>query len=449
MSNILVYSEESIISDSLIKVVNTCCGLNLNRAFVVKQSEDFFFEADGIFGKYLLLPNNREVRFVVARRKTQGTFIDAFIYEYQGEYKGNVHLNQSPKYAIEITKNELKDSGNMTDQRAAKFLEFKSLNPASECIYFVDIKTPAPKELSGNHERAFRKMATCGVQVAFSDSKTHMKQYSFSPYSSVSDFIAQGQSSRSKTNTITKQGKVIKIKTNLKKKNGINHDPNMGWLSSTLWTLFELGERDIVLTDCNLNHHLATKQFEGDNKLAKNIKILCSKGLRFYESTLGKYIQPGTLSNQYVITNETRGEKVGTIFLEMELLKKGWQSVFSNHAGCEKTDIKLGSLSAKYPLKTYGIPDLVMLSPNKKKVLWIEGEKSSNYSSGLRQIQEDRFLEGAQWFREQFDLDSNTQIQIYLSTYGKNHNNKQYLLAHTDKKGYTSINHNATPYKTA
>jgi len=164
---------------------------------------------------------------------------------------------------------------------------------------------------------------------------------------------------------------------------------------------------------------------------------------------LGKYIQPGTLSNQYVVTNETRGEKVGTIFLEMELLKKGWQSVFSNHAGCEKTDIKLGSLSAKYPLKTYGIPDLVMLSPNKKKVLWIEGEKSSNYSSGLRQIQEDRFLEGAQWFREQFDLDSNTQIQIYLSTYGKNHNNKQYLLAHTDKKGYTSINHNATPYKTA
>ncbi len=77
------YSEDSIISESLIKVVNTCCGLNLNRAFVVKQSEDFFFEPGGIFGKYLLLPNNREVRFVVARRKTQGTFIDAFISEYQ------------------------------------------------------------------------------------------------------------------------------------------------------------------------------------------------------------------------------------------------------------------------------------------------------------------------------------------------------------------------------
>ena len=69
-------------------------------------------------------------------------------------------------------------------------------------------------------------MATCGVQVAFSDSKTHMKQYSFSPYSSVSDFIAQGQSSRSKTNTITKQGKVIKIKTNLKKKNSSKKEPN-------------------------------------------------------------------------------------------------------------------------------------------------------------------------------------------------------------------------------
>lgn len=182
----------------------------------------------------------------------------------------------------------------------------------------------------------------------------------------------------------------IQISGRLYKNGGLSHDPNIGALSIISAVIRKLGFRGKIEI---IMHGLEQKHIGKTNKFVQiaNVLGLELEGLKLPETTLPEDYW------HY----ETKGEKLGTIFIHIvvENFTKSY-SIFENHAGCEKGYFvtKEGEHLAleKYANreaykagdkdKIIFIPDLVLLDIAESEIITIEGKKYKFKQNGINEL---------------------------------------------------------------
>jgi hypothetical protein len=317
-----------------------------------------------------------------------------------------------PMIAIEVTKSGGAESGNMTDQRACKFIPILEKWKNVACWYVIS--NPATVEqirssFKVSHICAFRTMATMGVKIFnFQYGTTSLDRHLITAYGNIDELVEQeGKKGRRRgtPSRVFKTNNGYAIQCNLHKKKGI-HDPGQGYVTSRSYIigLFDPNVQ-IHLTETRKDIAWFKKCSKKSNKFSKAI------GLRkvFVE---GVEISAGT--GTYDCGDYWRycdsGEKIGSIVMELEFNNMGWKTVFSNHAGCEKS--YLLSEQGYVPVKnTGGIPDLVLTNHN-GDVIIIEAETSENVQAGFKQAVNHNFG------RDISQRLGATIVKKYLCTYG-------------------------------
>ena len=356
--------------------------------------------------------------FYFAIASGSGSFCDLMVFEGTEEPE----QGSRPMIAIEVTKNGGRESGNMTDQRACKFIPILEKWNNVPCWYVISNPTPVNEirsSFSVSHICAFRTMATMGVKIFnFQYGTTRLDQHLIASYKNNSELVAQegkkGRSGGGTPSRVFKTNDGYVIQCNLFKKDG-NHDPGEGYVTSRSYVigLFE-PNAEIHLTETRRDISWFTKRSKKSNKFSKAI------GLRkvFVE---GVQISDGT--GVYDCGDYWRycdsGEKIGSIVMELEFNNRGWETIFSNHAGCEKSYLltEEGYVSVK---NTGGIPDLV-LTNHSGDVIIIEAETSKNVKTGLKQARNPNFG------RDICHLLGATNVKKYLCTYGHDTGHKNVL----------------------
>lgn len=346
--------------------------------------------------------------FYFAIASGSGSFCDLMVFEGAEEPE----QGSRPMIAIEVTKNGGGESGNMTDQRACKFIPILEKWRNVPCWYVISNPAPVKKirsSFSTSHVCAFRAMVTMGVKIFnFQYNTTRLVQHVLAAYKNNDEMIEQ---EGKKKNTSGAPSRVFKtssgytIQCNLYKSGG-NHDPGEGYVTSRSYVigLFE-PSAEIQLTKTRRDTSWFMKRSKSPNKFSKAI------GLRkvFVE---GMQISDGTgvydCGDYWSYCDS--GEKIGSIVMELEFSNRGYETVFSNHAGCEKSYLltKKGYVPVK---NKKGIPDLV-LTNDTGDVIFIEAETSKNVKKGLTQAMKDNFG------RDICELLGAASVKKYLCTYG-------------------------------
>lgn len=382
-----------------------------------------------------------------------GSFVDTVFYVT--EHGTLPSPEEEPAFACEITKNTLEESGNMSDQRSAKFYPLLKRFPNLECCYYIH--TASPIELKGNniHSRAFRRMLTCGVGVVFGTNEGFTSP-DVKPYTSLSDFMENGASPKPKTNRIRFRSGVVEVSTNLNKKGKMMHDPNIGWVSSVMQTLATLGyQGSVSLLEHNLEESVVKSAFNGRSKFVKLVRDTAQQFSTLSIKGIDSSISPssGAYQGGSYWKYANTGEKINSIQTEILLRDRNEEVLFTNHAGCEKSYLRLGSgKMIAIPKKDssgepIGLPDLVTKSGNVLKV--IEAEVSKNLDKkgkGYDQVDDPKFKNFVnklvnEWY-------PNCQAEVYLSTFGEDTLLDPGVLTSTLFNGETRINLNANPHYT-
>jgi hypothetical protein len=271
------------------------------------------------------------------------------------------------------------------------------------------------------------------------------------PYTTIEGLVAgENYKRRARANkpSFDPTTRVVNIVTNLSKPGGKTSDPNVGWLSSMLYCIYALRSDEAVSID---KHGLENRHgyFAGRNKLTKLMRFVAQK-VPLTVAGLGLFEGSTQYDNEYW-KYATTGEKLGSIMQEIELKSLGYKTLFSNHAGCEKTFL-LGPHGDSAPMPSrgdYGIPDLVMHHPEKEELLIIEAETKRNYHKGLEQVRENKFKNMVDNICQQwYNVVSPEQVKVMVSTYGDGDDVLAHCVAHTTERGNTIINLGCAPVYT-
>ena len=354
-----------------------------------------------------------------------GSFCDLMVFEGQEEPTPGA----CPMIAIELTKNGGGESGNMTDQRACKFIPILEKYNNVACWYVISNPAPAMQirnSFKVSHICAFMAMSTMGVKIFnFQYGTTHLAQHPIAAYKNIDELIEQeGKKNKPRNGVpsrVFRANNGYEIRCNLYKKAGY-HDPGEGYVTSRSYVIGLLEpSAEIHLTETRRDISWFKKRMKGSNKFSNAIGLRkvfvgdtqISDGNRTYDC--GDYWR-------YCDS----GEKIGSIVMELLYNTMGYQTVFFNHAGCEKSYLLVGKnyVPAK---NTKGIPDLVLINP-KGDVIIIEAESSKNVNKGLIQAQNPNFG------RDICDQMGVKLFKKFLCTYGEDtgHDN---VLFHVNPDG--------------
>lgn len=183
---------------------------------------------------------------------------------------------------------------------------------------------------------------------------------------------------------------LIQISGRIYKSGSSAHDPNIGALSIIFAVIRKLGwtsKIEIIMHGLNQEHIGKTNKF---------IQIANILGI-YLE---GLIIPKATIPENYW-HYETKGEKLGTIFIHLvvENFTDGY-SIFENHAGCEKGYF-VTKEGEKLALEKYAdrdaykagdknqiifIPDLVLVDIAETEVITIEGKKYDFKQNGIDEL---------------------------------------------------------------
>lgn len=439
MKDLIVLTEEGY-SDSLlgaIKLVSDKFNLNADTSDQILPQSFFSEEKQAIGFTIPQSPNSGVANVVclIVSPPEQGSFVDSLFY--LNEEGSLPSPSDEPLSAVEITKNGLGESGNMSDQRAAKFMPLKLRFPDLFCAYYIHTIKPI-NEVPAGHARAFDRMATCGIDIWFGTNDS-LTQHHATKYIDVMDLVVRGMSDKARTNrmSLVENNEVI-LQTNLLKSGSYCHDPNIGWVSSVLFSLYKLGfNGKVSLTEHNLTEKLTKRCFSGKNKLAKAFRF-CANQFDIDVSLFGNISPSDCYEGDYWSYANT-GEKIGSILLEVELRNLGHKVLFTNHAGCEKSylETEQGEFVALPKGREFGLPDLITELGG--TLYAIEAETSKNYKKGVDQIEEEKFGKTLAFIQKEY---YNAPIEVFLSTFGSDCMTKKHVLASTATNGKTTIDFN-------
>lgn len=235
-------------------------------------------------------------------------------------------------------------------------------------------------------------------------------------------------------NNITISGILSKPKS----KGNIGHDPNIGAITSIAKTLRDLGwNKKITVT----KHYVKQEKI---NKMKHN-KFLSLAGIlniNLEGVDITSKINKPLLYWHY----EDNSEKIATIFIHLLSLNNNIQSIYENHAGCERGYFHTPNTNIPIPKKHSGnkiaIPDLILKCDKEKEIILIEGKQSHTLHKGLDEINDYDLLENV-CIKKYYP---NYKINRWITTYGNDiyqmELNKK-VLFHLNKDGTYYLNKNA------
>ncbi len=302
-------------------------------------------------------------------------------------------IKDIPLYAIEETKTDDKESRNTgVYQRCSKFVFIQNYYPNTKRIMLYALQVEQKSKTTETYIFGTRLLLTLGVEILGKKLNPEI----FKPFTSIEELRIAKSNMRSApkgnipiTINITNDD-CIQISGRLYKNGGLYHDPNIGALSIISAVIRKLGFKGKIEI---IMHGLEQRHIGKRNKFVQIANVL---GIEFEDLSLPKTI----LSKDYW-HYETKGEKLGTIFIHIivENFTKSY-SIFENHAGCEKGYFvtKNGEYLA---LEKYAdrdaykagdknqiifIPDLVLLDIAENEIITIEGKKYKFRQNGINEL---------------------------------------------------------------
>jgi hypothetical protein len=357
--------------------------------------------------------------YTLVEKKGNG-FVDYLFYE--GD---NFPVeNTKPIAVAEGTKNNGKESGNMSDQRSPKLipiLEKWGKIPYAYLISNYESKENISKSFSQSHKCAFATICAINGDVLISTiNKFGYKKYDLEfKYESISDIVLQEGKKKSTSGVPSRvlfENNEVIISANINKKGG-EHDPGVGYVSSRSYLVRMLNPNIKIKIK---NHQKEIEYFKRDNNKFINVMKLVGVTVIFNDNTEFDIERKSGIFDKPYWKYANSGEKIATIIMEKIFEKKGWQVLFTNHAGCGKSYRMLNGNFDKLENKK-GIPDLVLYKKEENRLMVIEGETSKNYKKGIKQVNDVNFDEFIKTGFLNF-LPNETITEKYISTYGEFNN---------------------------
>ncbi len=380
----------STIFQKFAKDYGIACFIDHLRILPILENEKFTFtyEVTGF-------RCNKVEKVFIKTVSGNSSFIDYLIF-YQDHQPNQT---DKPIYAIEETKTDDKESRNTgVYQRCSKFVFIKNYYPNTKLIMLYNLKITQKAQPTQTYIFGTRLLLTFGVEIL---GKTLDKKI-FLPFQTIDEIIEFKENMRKapKGNvgiSLKKISDKIQISGRLYKSGGLSHDPNIGALSIICAVLRKLGwTRKLEI----IKHGLEQKHVGKSNKFIQiaNTLDISLNGLKVPKSELSKDYW------HY----DTEGEKLGTIFIHIvvEEFTQG-ESIFENHAGCEKgyfitKDGKAIPLSKYRDREKYKsgdknqinhIPDLILIDFGRSEIINIEGKKYKFRSKGIAELANYDFIE--------------------------------------------------------
>ena len=399
---------------------------------------NLFFKVTGVS-----IDHYKEIYYAMVS-SVGNSFVDYMIFEGDNPPEPD----SKPVAALEATKNDPRDSGNMSDQRAPKMIALKEKHGRDfRCAYLINHPDPIEdniRKCNQAHDCAFAAMNAIGVEVIFAQyDKVGFKKYQVPfKYETVNDLISmenKKKKGRGIANRVIDRGNgIYDIQVNLFKSYG-NHDPGEGYLASRAYILRNMEPNATINI---INHGRDKKYFERkDNKLINCLKyvgvtatvddtvVVVEKNQNIYDKSYWEYTKTG--------------EKNASIVLEQFLISLGRKILFTNHAGCGKSFAHVNG-EFYQTKKSKGIPDIVALDEENNTLLVIEGETSKNYKKGIVQVLDPAFDTFIQ--NEFVSRLSDVKVKKYLCTFGT-YNNEPEVLFNLTSDYQINYNEEATPVK--
>lgn len=350
---------------------------------ILNNNNDFSFTYEVVGFK-----SNKINKIFIKTISGQSSFVDFLIFYQENEPKSE----DTPIYGIEETKTDDAESRNTgIFQRASKFvyIDFFYNDIKKVMLYSLQIK----QKESQTQTNIFgtKCLLTLGVEIMGKklDPKNHTQ------FKTVDELIDFKNSMRRppKGNVpilINKTNDKIEVSGRLFKSDSLSHDPNIGALSLICASLRKLGwDKKIIITE----HGLSQKHIKGNNKF---VQIASKLNIDFDGL---QRVAPKIKDSYWHYEKE--GEKLGTIFIHLvvENFTKG-NSLFENHAGCEKGYFITKS-GEPIPLVKYQdrekykngdknqivhIPDLILIDFDKSEIINIEGKKYKFRANGIEEL---------------------------------------------------------------
>lgn len=302
-------------------------------------------------------------------------------------------IKDIPLYAIEETKTDDKESRNTgVYQRCSKFVFIQNYYPNTKRIMLYALQVAQKSKPTGTYIFGTRLLLTLGVEILGKKLNPEI----FKPFTSIEELRIAKSNMRSApkgnipiTINIVNDD-CIQISGRLYKNGGLYHDPNIGALSIISAVIRKLGFKGKIEI---IMHGLEQRHIGKTNKFVQIANVL---GIEFEDLILPKTTLPKDYWHY-----ETKGEKLGTIFIHIivENFTKSY-SIFENHAGCEKgyfvtkngEHLALEKYADRDAYKAGDknqiifIPDLVLLDIAENEIITIEGKKHKFRQNGINEL---------------------------------------------------------------
>ncbi len=326
------------------------------------------------------------------------SFVDFLIFYQENEPNDK----DKPIYIIEETKTDDKESRNTgVYQRCIKFIFAENYYPNVKKIMLYNLQIEQKEKPTETYIFGTRLLLTLNVEIIGKKLDPEI----FKPFNSIAEILSFKASMRKAPtgNIPISINKIlenkIEVSGRLFKAGRIGHDPNIGALSLICGVLRHLGWQDEIkitqhgLLQIHVKNNAKDKFLQVANKLnllLDNIEI------------------PKINMNEKYWHYETEGEKLGTIFVHLvvENFSCG-QSIFENHAGCEKgyfipregQPISLAKYKDRELYKKgdknqiIHIPDLILIDFDNNEVINIEGKIYSLRKKAIQELNNYDFIE--------------------------------------------------------
>lgn len=376
---------------------------------------------------------------------TGNSFTDYIIFEGDNPPEEN----SKPLAALEATKNLGKESGNMSDQRAPKMIALKEkYGQELRCGYLVNNHNTITKTIdsfSHAHDCAFAAMNAIGVEVVVAQyGSSEYKEYQVPfKYDCIENVIVAENNKRKGSGVPSRVFQTgdneFEIQVNLYKPYG-THDPGEGYLASRAYVVRKLHPNAVITV---INHGRNEVYFNRKNNKLINLLKFVGVNVDMGDSSITIEREEDVYDKDYWEYTKT-GEKNSSIVLEQLLIKKGFEIIFTNHAGCGKSYIEINGEFFQAG-KTKGIPDIVVYDPDANTLLVVEAETSKNYGKGIKQVLDPAF---DTFIQKEFvsRIGNDVKVKKYLCTFGK-YNNEPEVLFNLTENYEMNYNENAVEVK--
>ncbi len=318
-----------------------------------------------------------------------GSFVDYMLVR-QDDKPAN-HSLDNVLMAIEETKTSDAESRNTgIYQRASKFVYIDHYCPHVKkyMLYNEEMTPDENRTPTDTNKFGTNMLLTLGVKFI---GKT---MRGFSAFSDVDEMIEQKSKMRLPPSgnvpiLIHKYDDVITISGRLEKPKGsgkIGHDPNIGALSCIGYTLRKLGwDKRIIVT-----HHQITQAYVDKTKGKNKCLYLFGKiGMQLDGITMPMNV----IMPQFYWHYEYSSEKIASILLHLTCQYYGINTIYENHAGCERGYIRtsMGAFLTVHKRDDEDVeiplPDVILCDDYQKLIVNVEDKKLSTINRGIADIE--------------------------------------------------------------